>query len=448
MALQILGFEGGTAGSALSTTNPPTAAGDTKFGVVTTTGTATGTVSSADAAHGTKCMECVQTSTTSSTEFGTWSGYTATSAAFRFYFKVTTLPGSNVVIMRSFNNSAVRWLSVQVNSLNKLVLQLTNSDTTVYTSTSAISANTWYRVEGSVTMGNASNAVVNFKYYVGDSLTSVDAGLAITNGNTGTGTQMADFRFGIVSSTIAFTLRMDDLAVNDGTTTFIGPSLTPPTASYTYSRAGLTLSVDGTGSTAVSPATVSSYDWNWGDGTTHGTGSTASHTYATAGTYSVVLTVTDSNALTNPSTQSVVISAPAGTVTAESIATAPSWTASSGTVLSCITDSDNTTLVTSSAPPTAQEFDIVLQAMTPPSSGQPLKVFFTMDAPLSTSASLAAQLYEGATQRSSLTGVTIASGSGATVTNVVTLTFPWTDVQNVTTGGWNALTVKLQVTAS
>lgn len=221
-----------------------------------------------------------------------------------------------------------------------------------------------------------------------------------------------------------------------------------PTASLTTSPAGLSLSVDGTASSAVSPATISSYDWDWGDSTTHGTGSTASHTYGSAGTYTVKLTVTDSNGNTGSATASVTALSSAGTVTASSVTSSTGWTASSGTVLSAITDSDPTTYDSSSSPPTAQEFDFLLQALTAPTAGQPLKVFLTMDALAASSASLAAQLYEGTTLRSSLTGISIPTGSGGSVSGVVTLTFPWTDVQNVTTGGWNSLKVKLQVTAS
>ena len=38
--------------------------------------------------------------------------------------------------------------------------------------------------------------------------------------------------------------------------------------------------------------TIASYAWTWGD-TTAGTGKTATHTYPTAGSYQVSLTVTD-----------------------------------------------------------------------------------------------------------------------------------------------------------
>ena len=54
--------------------------------------------------------------------------------------------------------------------------------------------------------------------------------------------------------------------------------------------------------------TISSYQWNYGDGTT-GTGQTASHTYTQAGTYQVTLTVQTANGCTDQITQTVEVNA-------------------------------------------------------------------------------------------------------------------------------------------
>jgi PKD repeat protein len=80
-----------------------------------------------------------------------------------------------------------------------------------------------------------------------------------------------------------------------------------PVASYTSSSAGTVLSVNGSASAGVGSATISSYDWNWGDGTTHGTSATMTHTYAARGTYTVILTVTDNGGLTGALSKSIVI---------------------------------------------------------------------------------------------------------------------------------------------
>ncbi len=66
-----------------------------------------------------------------------------------------------------------------------------------------------------------------------------------------------------------------------------------PTASFTTSPAGLTVGVDASASSATDGADLT-YSWNWGDGTPAGAGKTANHTYAAAGDYTVVLTLTDS----------------------------------------------------------------------------------------------------------------------------------------------------------
>ena len=63
----------------------------------------------------------------------------------------------------------------------------------------------------------------------------------------------------------------------------------PPTARFTFTCTGLACSFDGRSSSAQSGAT---YTWDFGDGGV-GSGTTASHTYGSAGTRTVTLTVTD-----------------------------------------------------------------------------------------------------------------------------------------------------------
>src|SRR5207302_9592198 len=55
--------------------------------------------------------------------------------------------------------------------------------------------------------------------------------------------------------------------------------------------------------------TITSYGWTFGDGTT-GSGATVNRTYATGGTYSVLLTVTDNAAATSTQAQSVTVVPP------------------------------------------------------------------------------------------------------------------------------------------
>ncbi len=84
----------------------------------------------------------------------------------------------------------------------------------------------------------------------------------------------------------------------------------PPNASFTAGTTNLTVNVDASGSSDPD-GTIVSYAWNFGDGST-GSGVTASHTYASAGTYTVTLTVTDDDGATDSSNQSVTVSSGGG----------------------------------------------------------------------------------------------------------------------------------------
>ncbi|TWD83282.1 PKD repeat protein [Kribbella amoyensis] len=82
-----------------------------------------------------------------------------------------------------------------------------------------------------------------------------------------------------------------------------------PTASFTASCTDLACSVDA-GASADPDGTLTGYAWDFGDGN-NGTGATASHTYAAAGTYTIGLTVTDNDGVTASTTRSVSVVDPA-----------------------------------------------------------------------------------------------------------------------------------------
>ena len=75
----------------------------------------------------------------------------------------------------------------------------------------------------------------------------------------------------------------------------------PPTAAASASPASgtvpLTVAFSSSGS-ADPDGSITAYEWNFGDGSAAQAGTTASHVYATAGTYSAVLKVTDNSGLT------------------------------------------------------------------------------------------------------------------------------------------------------
>jgi PKD repeat protein len=78
-------------------------------------------------------------------------------------------------------------------------------------------------------------------------------------------------------------------------------------ADKTSGTAPLTVAFTGSASGGTTPYT---YDWDFGDGSAHGTTASASHTFTTDGTYSVLFTVTDSASATASKTITITVTAP------------------------------------------------------------------------------------------------------------------------------------------
>jgi PKD repeat protein len=90
------------------------------------------------------------------------------------------------------------------------------------------------------------------------------------------------------------------------TKTIVVTSNNPPTADFTSTVTGLSVNFNG-GLSSDSDGTINSYSWNFGDSQT-GTGSNPSHTYSVAGTYNVILTVTDNLGATGTITKAITVS--------------------------------------------------------------------------------------------------------------------------------------------
>lgn len=120
----------------------------------------------------------------------------------------------------------------------------------------------------------------------------VDYAWTFGDGSTGTG-KVAEHRYE-AAGTYTVTLTISD---NRGGTDEVSHEVTvapiKPTASFTAATDRLQANFDASGSTD-SDGTVEGYSWDFGDGTS-GHGATPGHTYATAGTYTVTLTVTDND---------------------------------------------------------------------------------------------------------------------------------------------------------
>jgi PKD repeat protein len=96
----------------------------------------------------------------------------------------------------------------------------------------------------------------------------------------------------------------------------------PPTASFTSSCSALTCTF--TDASTDADGTIASRSWDFGDGQSS-TATNPSHTYSSAGSYTVSLTVTDNGSATGSTTQSVTVSSggPAKVILNEVLANEP-----------------------------------------------------------------------------------------------------------------------------
>lgn len=86
-----------------------------------------------------------------------------------------------------------------------------------------------------------------------------------------------------------------------------------PTARFSFSASGLTVSFDGSASTDQDGSIIN-HAWTFGDGT-NGNGATVTHTYSAAGSFTVSLTVTDDDGAQDVTQQIVTVTAPPTTGT-------------------------------------------------------------------------------------------------------------------------------------
>lgn len=82
-------------------------------------------------------------------------------------------------------------------------------------------------------------------------------------------------------------------------------SLPGPTARFTFSSGPNGTHFDGSSSVAVGGRSISSWEWDFGDGSPHGFGITVDHAYATTGPFVVTLKVTDSAGQVGLATQTI-----------------------------------------------------------------------------------------------------------------------------------------------
>ncbi|HEX7336236.1 MAG TPA: PKD domain-containing protein [Gemmatimonadales bacterium] len=121
------------------------------------------------------------------------------------------------------------------------------------------------------------------------------------------------------------------------TVTVTAPPNAPPSAGFGFSCSGLTCAF--TDQSTDADGTVASWSWTFGDGGTT-TDRSPGHTYATAGTYTATLTVTDDDGATSAVSKQIAVSAPPSIVlrvTGRADATTQymtlNWTGASGAMV-------------------------------------------------------------------------------------------------------------------
>ncbi|NJM16452.1 MAG: PKD domain-containing protein [Bacteroidales bacterium] len=91
--------------------------------------------------------------------------------------------------------------------------------------------------------------------------------------------------------------------------TYLETALKDACFSSAQQSGSLTVNFDASCSTPGDGASITGYSWNFGDGST-GSGQTTSHTYASAGNYSVALTIQTNNSGSDVQTSTVAVTPP------------------------------------------------------------------------------------------------------------------------------------------
>ena len=219
------GFESGVNGDALTTTNS---------GVDTVTLTSgTGVISTAQSAHGTRSALFTAGSASGATYIS--KTITATDTiTVRVYARFTAYPtGTLAPCLIWLGNGSSQLANLEVTASGNLRIR-DDASANAWTSTMAMSLNTWYRIEFSI-LRNATTGTARATIYTLDGTTALEDSTTLTSKNTGSAS-VTTIRIGAKTSTgtMETAVFIDDWDYDPTTTVFIGPvteALVAPTVS-------------------------------------------------------------------------------------------------------------------------------------------------------------------------------------------------------------------------
>ena len=152
-------------------------------------------------------------------------------------------------------------------------------------------------VNGSISKASVGRRLVHFEWDFGDG-SPTESGLTATH------------VYDLPGNYVIVLVITDDLGKTSSAAQDVAVKSSGPTASFTVTpsspNVGQLATFNASGSTAQLGRTITSYKWDFGDGTT-GSNVTATKTYAVAGSYTVTLLITDSAGQTGTVSRTVTI---------------------------------------------------------------------------------------------------------------------------------------------
>lgn len=396
MTLRTNTAEGGTAGATVTTANSGSGSGSA-FDTVSVSATAPSVFqfSTAQAMHGTKSYRQVCEAGTS--VFYRHGGASAASMACRAYIRFVSVPATAGEFLHIRDTAGAIVASIATNTTQKLTVR--GKSATLQDNWFTPSLNVWYRLELRATKGTGTtDGTVAAAVYLGDD-TAAQVTYSATNVDAGT-VNLGTACYGKASSSGASEFFLDDMAVDDGRTSFIGPAVNqPPTVgmgSPVTLQAGSVATC--TATDADVDGTISSRQWAFSSfggvpegvtapALTGATTQTVSFTPTVPGIYGLTYTVTDNNGATAQGFQFVYAYPPSGTdigVATNGTGGYGGWSqfGSASSIIAGLNDTNDTTGIISAANPTNS--GVFLQQLNPIGPGD-IRIYITgywTDAPI------------------------------------------------------------------